>query len=362
MKKNTLLLASAALGMAAGQPVLAQSDVALYGLIDVGIERLDHAGAGGGLARVIGANMAGSRWGLRGVEELGGGLRAIFNLEGGFRPDTGVTEQGGRLFGRVAVAGLQGAMGTLTLGRQAIVLNDVMFQYDPMGYALYSAATLDGKFFGRSDNAVKYVSPAFGGLVLSGHYSFGFDNAFVPSQGEVAGNARVGRAAGLAANYRAGPLGVGLVYDRLHSGVAAKADAGDKDQRLLLASQYQLDAATVFAGARALKSDIAGTAGLRSTYLWAGLGWRTGGAMKLTAAAYRNAVRDTAAHPLLTVLNADYYLSKRTDVYASVARMRNSGGAAGGSSAGVTGGGEAIATGAPGVDQTGIVAGIRHRF
>lgn len=363
MKKNAFAIAAATFALTMAGSASAQSTVTMYGLIDVGVEYLNHANANGdSLIREIGANMAGSRWGVRGSEDLGGGLKATMTLEGGFRPDTGVIEQGGRLFGRLATVGLQGDFGALTVGRQAIVLNDVMFSFDPMAFALYSVATLDGKFFGRADNSIKYIAPTVGGLTGSAYYSFGLDTAFAPTQGEVPGNGKVGRAWGVAARYAGGPFGVGLVVDRVNSGVAAKANAGDMDQRVALAANYKFGEATVFGGYRRLKSDVAGTNGVRSDYYWSGLTYNATPALKLTGAIYHNNIKNTEADPSLFVLNADYSLSKRTDLYASLGYAKNRKDGLAGTSVGVTAGGEAVSSGAPGVGQTGVVMGIRHRF
>jgi predicted porin len=91
----------------------AQNSVTLYGLIDEGVNFTNNAGSGSA------GNAAGSRWGVRGSEDLGSGLSAIFRLEGGFNASNGEFGQEGRLFGRQAYVGLQSdRYGTLTLGRQ----------------------------------------------------------------------------------------------------------------------------------------------------------------------------------------------------------------------------------------------------
>src|SRR5437868_2971195 len=105
-KRTAVRMALAAL---CAVPALASAQsVTLYGLVDTGIEFLNHAGAGGNtVARM--PNLSGtvpSRWGLRGTEDLGGGLKANFVLESGFGADSGSSNQGGRLFGRQAWVGL----------------------------------------------------------------------------------------------------------------------------------------------------------------------------------------------------------------------------------------------------------------
>ena len=100
----------------------AQSSVTLYGLIDAGISYVNHAAVG-----TTGSSKnfkyddgvsQGSRWGLRGAEDLGGGLKAIFTLESGFNSGNGTLGQGGAMFGRQAYVGLsKDGIGSLKIGR-----------------------------------------------------------------------------------------------------------------------------------------------------------------------------------------------------------------------------------------------------
>lgn len=114
MKKS--LLALAALGAFAGV-AHAQSSVTLYGIIDEGFNVNTNV-KGQHLYNLSAGVLQGSRWGLRGTEDLGGGLKAIFVLENGFDENTGKMNQGGLLFGRQAYVGLSSNYGTVTLGRQ----------------------------------------------------------------------------------------------------------------------------------------------------------------------------------------------------------------------------------------------------
>ncbi|NPT61874.1 porin, partial [Paraburkholderia elongata] len=119
MKKK--ILAAALLGVLANT-AHAQSSVTLYGLIDVGItytnSQLTSHGGHSNVQETSGA-VDGSRWGLRGAEDLGGGLKAIFTLENGFNVNNGTFGQGGREFGRQAFVGLSSTdYGTVTFGRQ----------------------------------------------------------------------------------------------------------------------------------------------------------------------------------------------------------------------------------------------------
>ena len=89
----------------------------LYGIIDEGLLFNNNAG-GKHLYSMASGVMQGSRFGLRGTEDLGGGLKAIFTLENGFDVNSGKLGQGGLMFGRQAYVGLSSQYGTVTLGRQ----------------------------------------------------------------------------------------------------------------------------------------------------------------------------------------------------------------------------------------------------
>src|SRR5207253_11026885 len=101
--KKALAMAAATLAALTHGQARAQSSVTMYGVVDAGIEYLNRvpntAKQGDSLFRMTSGNIAGSRWGMRGVEDLGGGLKGVFVLEGGMVLDTGASSQGGRIFG-----------------------------------------------------------------------------------------------------------------------------------------------------------------------------------------------------------------------------------------------------------------------
>jgi general bacterial porin, GBP family len=116
MKRKSLFAVST-LCLAAGA-VHAQSSVTLYGLIDSGLTYTNNQHGQKNFQATSG-DTNGSRWGLRGAEDLGGGLKAIFTLENGFSIQSGSLGQGGRMFGRQAFVGLSSeSYGALTAGRQ----------------------------------------------------------------------------------------------------------------------------------------------------------------------------------------------------------------------------------------------------
>ncbi|HLX01286.1 MAG TPA: porin, partial [Trinickia sp.] len=134
MKKIALSTLSLAVLGAAGA-AHAQSSVTLYGTIDTSLTYVHNAAKNSqgqsqnlwALGNASDGDLSGTRWGLKGAEDLGGGLKAIFQLENGFNPSTGQLGQGGREFGRQAFVGLDSdKFGTFTLGRQYDPLVDMV--------------------------------------------------------------------------------------------------------------------------------------------------------------------------------------------------------------------------------------------
>jgi predicted porin len=166
-----------ALTMTLAVPVFAQSAVTLYGVIDEGLDYTNNAG-GSHAFKMESGFVQGSRWGLKGTEDLGGGLKAVFQLENGYNLSTGGLGQGGLEFGRQAYVGLsQQQYGTVTLGRQYDSLVDYLAQTTAngnwAGYLFshpYDNDNTDNTF--RVNNTVKYTSPALGGFQFGGTYSF----------------------------------------------------------------------------------------------------------------------------------------------------------------------------------------------
>ncbi|MDR3100147.1 MAG: porin [Paraburkholderia sp.] len=208
MKKSRICMA--VLGALAVMPALAaaQTSVTLYGRVVAGVTYINNAGSG----HVVEGDTCGppscNLWGLKGSEDLGGGTSAIFTLENGFNIQNGRLGQGGTMFGRQAFVGLSNAQyGTVTFGRQ----------YDPpsltVGYfpSSNNFATGYGSHFGdldnlnqsiRFNNAVKYVSPTWGGLHVEGMYGFG----------GVAGSMSTNQVWSLAGAYTHGPFSFAAGY------------------------------------------------------------------------------------------------------------------------------------------------------
>lgn len=354
MKLKLLALAAAAI---ASTGAYAQSSVTLYGVADVGIEYLTDTSNGHDAIRMSSGNMSGSRWGLRGVEDLGGGLKGVFTLEGGFEVDTGTS--GDRLFGRQAYVGLAGGFGSLTLGRHQTPLYDFSVAYDPMGLASrYSLANLDGGMGSRADNSIKY-SGTFGGLTVSALYSFGYggkvkraDGSTFVVPGEVPGDADQGSLYSAGLNYAAGPFAIGAVYERAQLASDDTFGYDTVTQRAALAASYAVGPAKIYGGYRWAQLKDGGSH-TDSNLGWLGLGYQATPALLLTGAVYYKDVEHTDANAWMFVASADYALSKRTDLYMNLAYALNSDGAD-------------LSLGDLGVqagkDQFGAVVGVRHKF
>lgn len=172
-------IAKYAAGLLAAAPLLATAQsVTMYGVVDTGVEFVNNVGAAGN--SVVRMNtLTGtvpSRWGLRGTEDLGNGLKSVFVLEGGFAPDSGNANQGGRLFGRQALVGLQSNQwGQISFGRQYTMLFWATLDPDILGPNAFGSGSLDSYLPNtRADNAIAYKG-TFGGLTLGATYSFGRD-------------------------------------------------------------------------------------------------------------------------------------------------------------------------------------------
>lgn len=180
MKKQVIALAVTAAFTA---PVFAQSSVTLYGVIDEGVNYTNSVN-GHSVVELQSGYAQGSRWGLKGAEDLGGGNKAIFQLENGFDLNSGRLGQGGRMFGRQAYVGVSNdRFGTVTLGRQYDSVVDYLAQTTSngnwSGYLFshpFDNDNTDNSF--RVNNTVKYASPDIAGFQFGGTYSFSNDVNF----------------------------------------------------------------------------------------------------------------------------------------------------------------------------------------
>jgi predicted porin len=226
MKKNIMALAVLSACMTTA---FAQSNVTIYGIVDAGLTRVTNDGPVGARTTVEAGQLQTSRWGFRGVEDLGNGLKARFGLEGTLFNDTGAAGVATgnpattSLFDREATVGLFGKFGAIDLGRQNILGVGTVGLADPMGLSfagtspnvLFSAMNHAGVYgaFGangsgsalRQSNSIKYVTPTFGGAGLAVMRAFGEQN----------GSTQANSYTGVSAFYTAGPFGAAGAYARM---------------------------------------------------------------------------------------------------------------------------------------------------
>ncbi|WP_260854249.1 porin [Paraburkholderia sp. BCC1886] len=159
----------------------AQSNVTLYGLVDVGFTYNQNSGGHQQFSQTGGAG-AGSRVGFRGSEDLGAGLSSVFVLENGFSPANGKLSQGGALFGRQAYVGFSSTRyGALTFGHQYSTVYDIVSPLSSgaawaatgAGYGTHAGDVDNVDSFNRLNNTIKYVSPTLRGFIFEGLYGLG---------------------------------------------------------------------------------------------------------------------------------------------------------------------------------------------
>jgi predicted porin len=231
--KKTLLAAALLAGFAGAAS--AQSSVTLYGLIDGGLRynkvSIDNGSGASNFGLAYG-QQSGNRFGLRGVEDIGGGSRVTFQLENGFEFGNGTLQQGGRIFGRQAWIGVENnSWGYVRIGRQTNFATEyVGIPVDPFGTgfgqlnmgAAFGVANTD-----RISNAIKYQTPNMSGFQAGVGYSFSTGNTGVYTAA-AGGGASTGSAYNFAtqnnmrqltlgAKYANGPIYVAASYDKIYA-------------------------------------------------------------------------------------------------------------------------------------------------
>ena len=342
-----LKTASALLLALCAAPVLAQSSVTLYGVMDLGVVR-ESGGPAGSLTKLTSGMAGGSRLGFRGTEDLGGGLSAFFTLESGLFADTGAFGQGGLAFGRQSFVGLKGGFGAVSLGRQYTPAAMVQVEMDPFvtGLAGTSANLLSPGGAGgnnRMDNAIKYNTP--------GNLN-GFNAEAVYGFGEVANNSAASRQYGANVGYAQGPLSVKAAYHNVNNA------AGVGSSVTWLAGKYDFGVLTGYANYVINKgSAVFGVVNPDSRDTLLGVSVPLGSG-KLMASYIRKRDQTSAGdNASQFAVGYDHFLSKRTDVYVSYAHINNSKAIVAGSSGYRVGNSTEQGSG-----NQGISVGIRHSF
>ncbi|WP_432240106.1 porin [Herbaspirillum robiniae] len=366
MKYRNIIAAgvAASAGLAA-QCASAQGSVSIYGIVDTGVAYTTNANAAGNSVLKM-PTLTGelpSRIGFRGTEDMGGGLSAIFVLEGGISVDTGAMGQGNRLFGRQSFVGLKGGWGQLMLGRQLNMSYFSTQKSDVLGPNIFSISSLDSYLpNARSDNAVGYMG-TFSDVTVGATYSFGRDTATsggpaaTSCAGEVAGNARACRQVTALLGYDNNRFGASLSYDIMYgnTGAAGGLSSSDNtDQRVILSGYYMLGQLKLAGGVLDRKTRAAAQVNTDSDLWYFGATYPLSAALVLDGQVSRLNVRNSANKTTLAAARLTYNLSRRTALYSSLGYIRNQGAAAIAIDAGGTVG--------AGKNQVGTMVGIKHMF
>ncbi|WP_347558093.1 porin [Robbsia sp. KACC 23696] len=324
----------------------AQSNVTLYGIIDAGITYVSNQSGNHQFKFEDGANF-GNRWGLKGSEDLGGGLRAIFDLQNGFALGTGALRQNGAEFGREAFVGLSSdKYGTLTFGNQYDFIFDTITPFNVNGYAsVYSGhmGNFDRISGVQVPNSVKYMSKSYSGLTFGAMYGFG----------NTAGNFHRNSSYSGSIAYTHGGFSTGAVYTRLYNvGIYPYAQIGvtqflgqtvatrnadgsvndlyyttpftvDRDSTAAVGASYQIGKVTVVGNFTSTNLRYGSNSATMNVYEAGAMYAPAPDVLLIGGWEYTTFA---GAHWHQPTLGAQYYLSKRTSFYANVTYLRASSG------------------------------------
>lgn len=342
MKKTLIALAVLATSGAA----MAQSTFTLYGVADANVTR--EKGGTNSVNKLDSGGLNGSRWGLRGAEDLGGGLKGVFALESGFAIDGGTSAQGGRLFGRQAFVGLEGNFGSFRLGRQYTPIGNVADVFGTKTLDVNTVLkTLAAVTAYRTDNAITYKTPSMSGFTVEAQYSFQYDGA----ETNTGTSPKLGRHFGVNAMYANGPVTFGLGYIGIEDTTSATAGQ-QKANEILAVAGYDLGVAKIMGQFSQTDFDTPNNMKVYSLNAAFPFGAATitpgvSLAQDVLPGTMGNGLEDAT----LFTLQATYDLSKRTALYSHLTVVSNDDNTAVG-----------FNTPTAGKGSNAFQVGVRHRF
>lgn len=332
----------------------AQSSVTLFGIVDANMRYVKNSNLPSNIS-MNNSGLSSGRFGFRGVEDLGGGLKAGFWLESDVNADTGTMNANGKLFARRSTVSLMSNLGELRVGRDLTPASAHTYKYDPFGVIGVAGANVTSRIvsvaptsatYYRVDNMVQYFTPNFGGLQA--------EVAFAPDE-NAANN--TGRHAAARIAYDNGPVSVSLSYGTTNVNAASA-----KFKQLGLGVAYNFGVARLLAFYQRddLPFGTYGTvvAGAEDKIL---LGVTVPiGAHQIRASYVRTDSRKGSS--AFNSSDANKYaigyvhnLSMRTALYGTATRVSNKGGA----NFSLSGGAPGLAAGG---SSTGMEVGIKHSF
>ena len=338
MKKT--LVAAALLGTFAASAFAAPS-VTLYGKIDTGLlythsDMDDGANSSTDTVEMKSGWASGSRWGLKGTEDIGN-AKVGFQLESGFTSDDGVSAQGGRLFGRQATVSVSGAYGTVYAGRIGGVNSDIgsigmLGSVSPFGSSFTDLGThgSTGNDWNRYDNTIAYASPTIAGFYGNAMYSFKADTTNAKEKDYAENKGDVTRYASAGIGYKNGALDAVLTGDyTLYGNQTTNYNDG---WSVVLGGNYDFGVATAYAKATYFDRQASATDSfklIKDSKAVMVKGWGVSLATKVPAfggnflaeVGYRDAKdvedNDKEFKRWNATVGYNYAFSKRTSVYAT---------------------------------------------
>lgn len=325
----------------------AQSSVTIYGRLDNGMQYLAGSGIKSGhLVSTETGDFGASHFGMRAVEDLGGGSQVTAVLQMGVNTMNGSYENGG-LFASTATLGMSNASwGAFRAGNFGISeINDDSVWIDPQYFQFYSLATLvRGRNFTQAGNGLEYLSPSLHGLTVKGQYDLTNSstwNAGNPGSGPGQLFGPQGRSDGLEVQYDTKPLLLQVIYDEIRDPEGEFSNVYVASRSILLGGTYDVGPVKLFAGAQHLSAPDASDSGYfgnaPATILPSGVGlptaldqewfgaiWSPTPFLDLTAAVYHANTNHGNGNATLWTASGRYHLSKRTFFYGEVATVRNS--------------------------------------
>lgn len=316
-KKNLIAVAALATLAVSAQ---AQSSVTLYGNVDAGLaySKTKQGGVSNSTTSVESSVLTDSFFGLKGQEDLGGGLKAVFKLESSINVDTG-SQATGNFFGKNAYVGLAGDFGTVKLGNQESLFKNEAAAFDAFGSSRVLSVSTNlftgiSGLGGSWQNTIGYTSPSFSGLTLSAQHS--------AREGNTGASAATvnGGATAVAANYTAGALGLSAVIGDVRSTNATAA--AEQQQAWLLGASYDFGVAKAFAQYGQNKfEDAAGADNGKAKFFQLGAVVPVTQNGSVHASYGQTKVEDVKARQFSLAYH--HGLSKRTSVYAGATYIKD---------------------------------------
>jgi predicted porin len=302
MKKSLVALAV----LAASGASFAQSNVTLYGLADlwVGSQKVETAGVSTSTTVMKSGGVNGSRWGMKGSEDLGGGLKANFNYEAGVALDTGAASG----FSRQSYVGFSGGFGEVKLGKVWTAYDDVSGASDAVfdsALAPMNNVFLSTGYAGNPSNTIYYASPTMGGF--AGAFSYSLEEKAIQTPTDVAETT----VTSLNLTYGAGPLAAQFGYQKEDNNLAANDTSFTR-----LGASYDFGVATAKL-VYGKTANIGNVSGADATEWSLGADVPVGPALTLSAAYAKSTDNAAAGNEKRTGFGfaGAYTLSKRTFLY-----------------------------------------------